>query len=184
MNVKKIVCFVFVCYLLAGATTNTLAQKPIWHDGGVNHTKGISNFGISYGRSLRSNLFIGSYGRYMTNKWIFNVNAMYENGQYELTHLDGYYVSSGFDRTLFKVKDFMYFNTGLAAYIGGENLSAPELGETKNSFVFGAAGNVNVELFIFTQFLVQVKAEKYYSPTSKLGHFFDVYSVGLRYCFY
>jgi len=150
--------------------------------GQLKHVKGISNVGVTYGITGNSNVYGVGYSLYFQPTWIWNINALYELGEVESTKFKHYIVNSGVDYTLFHAGEFLYFNTGLSVCAGFEKLTSDESPERVTNFTFGPAGNVNVELYLSSRFLFQIKAEQYYSPLSKLGKWFPVYSLSIKYC--
>ena len=153
--------------------------------GQLKHVKGISNIGATYGITGNGNIFGVGFSHYFQPTWIWNVNALYEKGKVESTDFKLYIVNSGVDYTCFQSAEILYFNVGLSLFGGVEKLSTvePRIKDVKN-FIFGPAGNVNIELYLGSRFLLQAKAEQYYSPLSKLGNWVPVYSLSLKYCIF
>ena len=150
----------------------------------LKHVKGISNAGITCGKTGNGDMFGIGFSHYFQPTWIWNVNAAYETGKVESTGLKQFFVGSGVDYTFFEAGEFLYFNAGLSLFAGLENLSSVEQNVEKiRNFTFGPSGNVNVELYFTAKLLFQIKAEQYYSPISKSGKWFPVYSLSLKYCF-
>jgi hypothetical protein len=152
--------------------------------GQLRHVKGISNAGVTCGITGNGNMFGLGYSHYFKPNWIWNINATYEAGEIESTMLKHYFLNGGVDYTIFETGEFFYFNAGLSLFAGLEKLSShePAVVDIKN-FTFGPSGNVNTEIYFTSKFLLQIKAEQYYSPLSKLGKWFPVYSLSLKYCF-
>jgi hypothetical protein len=152
--------------------------------GQLKHVKGISNVGITYGITGTGNVFGAGYSRYIQPVWIWNVNASYEGGKVESTKLKQYIMSSGVDYTCFKAREFLYLNAGLSLFAGFERLTSEEITRETKSYIFGPSGNLNIELYLNPRLIFQMKAEQYYSPLSKLGNWFPVYSISLKYCIF
>ncbi|MDR2916261.1 MAG: conjugal transfer protein TraO [Tannerella sp.] len=152
--------------------------------GQLRHVKGIGNFGVTYGINKSGSLFGAGYSHYFQPNWIWNVNALYESGKVESTQFNNLIINGGVDYTCFRVGDFLYFNIGLSVFTGFEKLTSDESTKEVKNFSFGPAGNANVELYLNSRFLFQIKAEQYYSPLSDLGKWFPVYSLSLKYCIF
>ena len=152
--------------------------------GQLKHVKGISNIGLTCGITGNGHLLGAGYSHYLQPRWIMNVNALQETGKVESTMLKNYIVSGGADYTCFEAGEFLYLNAGLSLFAGFEKLTSTEKGvDVVKNYTFGAAGNINVEWYPGSRFLIQTKAEQYYCPLSKLGKWFPVYSVSLKCCF-
>jgi len=152
--------------------------------GQLKHVKGISNFGITYGITENSNVFGIGYSHYFQPKWILNLNVLYEKGNIESTRLKNFVANGGVDYTCFQAGEFLYFNTGVSLFAGFEKLTSEESSiEDIKNLTIGPSGNINVELYLSSKFLLQIKAEQYYSPFSNLGKWFPIYSLCLKYCF-
>ena len=152
--------------------------------GQLKHVKGISNAGVTYGITGNSSLLGIGFSHYSQPTWTWNINAQYETGNVESTNLKHYLISGGVDYTLFETGEFLYFNAGFSLLAGFEKLSSDEaaIEEVKN-FTFGSAGNINTEIYLTSKFFFQIKAEQCYSPLSKFGKWFPIYSLSLKYCF-
>ena len=153
--------------------------------GQLRHVKGISNIGVTYGINENGSVYGAGYSKYLQPVWIWNINALYEEGNIESTSLKQYIVNSGVDYTCFQSFEFIYFNAGLSIFGGLEKLTSndPHIKEVKN-YIAGPAGNINVELYLGSRFLFEIKAEQFYSPLSKYGKWFPVYSLSLKYCIF
>jgi len=153
--------------------------------GQLRHVKGISNIGVTYGINENGSVYGAVYSQYLQTVWIWNINAFYETGNVESTNSEQYMISSGVDYTYFQLFEFIYFNAGLSVFGGLEKLTSnePRIKDVQN-YIAGPAGNINVELYLGSRFLFQIKAEQFYSPLSKYGKLFPVYSLSLKYCIF
>lgn len=168
---------VFFC-----STLMLLCLVPVM--GQLKHVKGISNIGITGGINSTGYLFGIDYSHYLQPKWILNANLRYETGKVESTSSKNCFVSGGVDYTCFELWEFLYFNAGLSFFSGFEKLVSNEARvDDVINYTFGLAGNFNAELYFSSRFLFQIKAEQYYSPLSKFGKWFPIYSLSLKYCF-
>jgi len=153
--------------------------------GQLKHVKGISNIGFTGGITGNGKLLGAGYSHYLQPRWILNVNAVLETGKVESTNLKNFIVSGGVDHTFFEAGESLYLNAGLSLYTGLEKLTSTEKGAggTVKNYTFGPAGNINVEWYFSSRFLIQIKAEQYFCPLSKLGKWFPACSLSLKYCF-
>jgi len=169
---KKIIFFSFSFLFLSFSTTS----------GQLRHIKGNSSVGLIYGETGNSYLLGVGYSHYFQPSWIWNVNILYETGAVASTKFKNYSVNGGIDYTFLKISDFLYLNAGLSAFSGFEHLTTNESSDETKNFTTGTIGNINMEIYLNTKILVQIKAEQYYSPLSLLGKWFPVYSLSLKYC--
>ena len=153
--------------------------------GQLKHVKGVSNIGVTGGFCGNSNIFGVCFSHYLQPSWIWNVDGLYETGKVESTRLKHYLINSGMDHTLFESSEFLYFNVGISLFSGFEKLISEETTvEDVTNYVFGTAGNFNIEFYINSKILFKLKAEQYYSPLSNLGKWFPVFSLSLKYCIF
>ena len=151
----------------------------------MRHVKGVNMFGLTYGISKDTKLYGISLTSYMRRNLMWNATAWYESGREGSTKIDNYLLNAGVDYTPFVlVNNVLFFNIGASVNFGFETLKSNESTDTKNKFTFGPSINTNLECYITSRLVAQIKAEQFYTPMSNLGNWVFVYSLGLKFCMY
>ena len=152
------------------------------------HTHGITLAGVSYaiapGTTGTTQIAGLNYSKFLRKNWMLNLSGLYEFGAIQTTKVNNYLFNGGVDYTAFQIGNILYFNTGLSVIAGMEMLKSSENSEKKNSLAGGFSGNVNILIFLFDGFALQLKAEQNRLPNSLLGKWYPSYYVGIRYCFF
>jgi hypothetical protein len=172
---------VFVSLAVISFHVATYAQE-------LYQTQGMTLIGASYGIAPGKNgstQVVGlDYSKFLRKNWMLNVSGLYEFGAIQTTKANNYLLKSGIDYSMFQIGNVVFFNTGLSVLGGAELLKSSVNSDKKNSFVGGVSGNVNVRIFLFGGFVLQLQAEQNYLPGSMLGKWYPSYFAGIKYCIF
>lgn len=147
----------------------------------LRHIKGIYGFEMNAGLNKYGKQFSFGYAQYESGKFIGRIIFNSESGKINLTNYTTNAAFIGFDHTIFKIKEKVFFNGGYGGFAGWETTANEILNRKAETFSFGLYLDANSEIYLFNTLSAIVEFKEIFDKGSPLGAFRYYANCGFRY---